>query len=75
MIICHSPEILGHLGLIPRFVTIIPVRDNSEVVIIDLDIYLPNYLPSHLPTHLSIDQSKYLSTILHQHVVNVPKNM
>ena len=28
------PEMLGHFGMIPRILTMIPVRENSEVVII-----------------------------------------
>ena len=70
MIICHSTEILRAIkgDDSPNGKHYSRVRENSEVVIIDLDICisiyltLPNYLPSYLPTHLSIDQFKYLST-------------
>ena len=30
--IFHSPELLGHFGMIPRILTMIIVRENSEVV-------------------------------------------
>ena len=39
IIIIHSPELLGHFGMISRILTMIPVRENSEVVIIYPDVY------------------------------------